>query len=277
MLFVLLKGGLGNQLFQYQFGEMLSKKYNDEVQFCIEENRCGNCLSKVGINVNIVKSKKMNFFSSKKNVLIKGIKILFPRLTYQILKLFGVYYWDSPAYKNVELNKNKKKKYIIGYWQFNSLFENNSIKLELGDEILNKVSSYAEKLDDNSCFVHVRRGDYVNHKYLYVCDKDYYVNAMNKMYEINNKTKFYIISNDIEWCKNNIDWKDCVYVEDLNNDISEFYLMSLFKNAIISNSTFSYCSLNVGEYPKNVIAPKIWRKGKRAKYKDIYDKRWTLV
>lgn len=275
MIFVLLKGGLGNQIFQYRLGQVLAQKYSTKVSYCIEKNGFGYCLDKIGINLDIIESRKMNFFASKRNYLIKALKKVFPNLTYHLLKLFNVYYWDSPKERIVKIKNNNKNKYVIGYWQFNDLMKNNDIDIRIKPSSI--ARHYMSLIDDCACFVHVRRGDYVNHKYLFVCDEGYYLNAMEKMESIKTKVSFFVFSNDIDWCKKAFNRFSCVFVDDINNDSQELFLLSLFKNAIISNSTFSYCAINIGVYPKIVIAPKKWRKGRLSKYRAIYDDRWLLI
>ena len=276
MIYVLLKGGLGNQLFQYQFGQYLSEKYGEDVSYCIEKHRFGNCLYKVGINAHIVNSKKMNFYGSKHNYFIKFLKKLFPKALFKFMRLFGVYYWDNPNEIEIGFRKNKKDKYFIGYWQFNDIYIYKKIQMNFSN-VDPQAIRISQMLDDNSCFVHVRRGDYVKAGYLFVCTEYYYKSAMKTMSEKNSNVKFFVFSNDIVWCKAHFADYDCVYIDNVRDDSSEFYLLSLFKNAIISNSTFSYCAINAGVYPQNVIAPNIWRKGRLSKHRSIYDSRWVVL
>jgi len=124
------------------------------------------------------------------------------------------------------------------------------------NELLHDKYSYLIN-HPNTSSIHVRRGDYLNlQDYHKVQDINYFIDAYNEM---GNDKKYLIFSDDIEWCKKNFDFiKDKVIIEG-NTDYQDLYLMSLCKNNIIYNSTFSWWGawLNKNNN-KKVIAPKNW-------------------
>jgi hypothetical protein len=84
-----------------------------------------------------------------------------------------------------------------------------------------------------------------------VLDLDYYKNAVEKFDE---KTLFVVFSDDINWCRENLNFiKNKFFIEE-KNDILEIYLMSLFKKNIIANSTFSWWGAWLGKN-NEVIMP----------------------
>ena len=102
--------------------------------------------------------------------------------------------------------------------------------------------------------IHVRRGDYVNH-WLHHIDLRNYYNFCFKQFE---NVHYYICSDDIEWCKNNLLFDNILFVEGLD-DIEDMWLMSLCKNNIIANSTFSWWGAWLNKNPdKKVISPNNW-------------------
>ena len=54
--------------------------------------------------------------------------------------------------------------------------------------------------------------------------------------------EIYMFSDDIGWCKNNLEWKDAVYVDEsiTHDDIVQFEIMKSCNNFIIGNSTYSW-------------------------------------
>lgn len=121
---------------------------------------------------------------------------------------------------------------------------------------------------DTVC-ISIRRGDYVTDeavkKTLGVCTKEYFENAVAYMKRVLKEPVFIIFSDDIEWCKDNIDFigENNCYFETGNDPVWEkLRLMYMCKHFIISNSTFSwwaqYLSRNEN---KIVVAPKRWFNG----------------
>jgi hypothetical protein len=141
------------------------------------------------------------------------------------------------------------------------------------DEYLKK---YHNLLDDNTCSVHIRRGDYLrfpnDHPTLL---NDYYFKSFDKMKK---NTKFIVFSDDITWCKDNIKGNNMFYIED-ETDYVNLILMSLCKHNIIANSSFSWWGawLNKNKN-KKVIAPKIWfGPNKNLNTKDLIPNKWITI
>jgi hypothetical protein len=116
---------------------------------------------------------------------------------------------------------------------------------------------YGDVLSLNTCSIHVRRGDYIGLQNFHpVQPVSYYEEAVKI---VGDDKHFLIFSDDINWCKENFTFlKNKTFV--LNNlDYEDLYLMSMCKNNIISNSTFSWWGawLNRNEN-KQVIIPSKW-------------------
>lgn len=132
----------------------------------------------------------------------------------------------------------------------------------------------------NTTAIHVRRGDYVKHPDQYkLVDIDY---VKKSQLEFKGQ-QFIIFSDDIQWCKKNINFNsDDVFVES-QTEIFDLYLMSMMKNQIISNSTFSWWAayLNTNKN-KKVISPSEWY-GKTLKKSGYYTdeelikKEWIVI
>jgi hypothetical protein len=111
-----------------------------------------------------------------------------------------------------------------------------SIPLDISDKIKNLYGDVS-----NFTCIHVRRGDFLNGDGLCL-DLSYYSKCIAK-FEL--KTKFIFISDDIEWCEQNFNSDDYIFVfagkeSNIPTLVIDFYLMTECANIICSKSTFSW-------------------------------------
>lgn len=162
-------------------------------------------------------------------------------------------------YTPILLNEGNKN--LVGYLQSERYFikykeevmQYFKLKDEHRDYIRNKYGPLLAH--SNTCSVHVRRTDYLKlQQHHPVLSLDYYKEAMNKFPD----ALFLIFSDDIAWCKDNLKFDNTQFIEG-ENPIVDMYLMSMCKNNIIANSSFSWWSAWMNGTPdKKVIAPKAW-------------------
>ena len=193
-----------------------------------------------------------------------------------------VYREISFDYYEIEYRNNLKVN-LDGYFQSEKYFENCKEEIRFyftpDDEVLEKIKKkYKKSLIGNTCSVHIRRGDYVNHPVHGVCDANYYISSMELIKSKKNIDNFLIFSDDIEWCKKNIIGDNISYIEN-NMDIEDLFLISLCNNHIISNSSFSWWGSWLCNYEdKIIIAPRRWfTEGSGMTYKDIHTKEMILI
>lgn len=100
--------------------------------------------------------------------------------------------------------------------------------------------------------IHVRRGDYVNNPfYVDLMQTDYYQRAMESFAG----ERFMLFSDDIDWCKKQEIFSDCIFSEGFD-EVEDLNRMMNCKGVIMANSSFSWWGgyLSGGR----VIAPKLW-------------------
>ncbi len=229
-----LKGGLGNMLFQIASAYAISVENNDTL--IIDEKKS----HKVHNNIDFYK------------------KNIFRKLTYEKCYNENTYNEKYFHYNKINYQKNIL---IDGYFQSEKYFSNHKkdiLNLFSIDENSNLYinNKYGSILNDETCSIHIRRGDYLNlPNYHPICEKEYYIKAIDKF---KSNTKFLIFSDDINWCKNNLIGNNFIFIEN-EFDYIDIWLMSLCKNNIIANSTFSWWGawLNKNEN-KKIISPKKW-------------------
>jgi hypothetical protein len=256
MITTKLQGGLGNQLFQWAVTRNLSIKYNTEYYFDLTH------IGKSSFDVN---SRGMELYKLK-NIIINS-----STNNTQLNRVI-----DNFTYK--EINDNS---YLDGYWQSEKYFKENKKIIREELSIPENLKEYFFKkyifLNEPTLCIHVRRGDYLN---LPDHHPTQTINYYKDGYDIinNNNINVAIFSDDINWCKNNLNFNNINYIENEGN-INDLYMMSLCDHNIISNSTFSWWGawLN-NNINKKIISPSIWfGKLLDVPTNDIYCDNWIKI
>lgn len=312
MLNKIVQGRLGNQMFQYAAMRGIQEKFYADEKINFDFSQVLKTGSIADGFYNQLEGFKLNnekcIYNNKIKLSIKQKFIfLIYFFSYKIIKIFskesnykknknklelkfqnffninGLYLYN---YGYFEFKKSKvKNKLFTGYYECSKYF--NFIKEKILDEftpLKPKISKnlYLYKIieETNSVCVSIRRGDFLNYKNkkdCFVCDDEYFRNALKKMKELVVNPKFIIFSDDIKWVKENMNYfENCEYEDGTDPGWEKLRLMYSCKHYIISNSTFSwwgqYLSRNNN---KIVIAPKKWRNGEDKN--DIYEDGWILI
>jgi hypothetical protein len=255
-----LKGGLGNFLFQIAAAFSYSKKHKKELVFN-------------GQNAYIV---HQNLTHYKDNIFSK-LSFITGDENYDNRYNEKVFHYNEIPYFNGSV-------YLDGYYQSEKYFSNYRDEVlelfDLGESNKSLIEQkYSDLIFKNTCSIHVRRGDYLNHPDVHpTLTPDYYRESIS---HFGDDVTFLVFSDDINWCKENLHslTDKLVYIEG-NTDYQDLYLMSICKNNIICNSTFSWWGawLNKNEN-KKVIAPSRWF-GNKLKYyntDDLYCDNWLKI
>jgi hypothetical protein len=253
-----LMGGLGNLMFQIAAAYSVSLRDNKEF-ICDTRDMMIPHKPYTSYSDNIFRKIKFsNNLSNQENVGENGFQYTpIPKMNGNV-KLVGHF---------------QSEKYFIDY-------KNEILKLFEIDENTNTflLKKYSELLNQDTCSIHVRRGDYVslpNHHPLQLID--YYEKSVKIIGE--NK-HFLIFSDDIKWCEENFGFiKNKTFISN-NLDYQDLYLMSMCNHNIIANSTFSWWGawLNKNEN-KQVIAPTKWFGVAYSSFKtdDLYCNNWINI
>jgi hypothetical protein len=145
--------------------------------------------------------------------------------------------------------------YALNYFK---QYRHNILNLfEIDDSTKNYLTEkYSDIQFENTCSIHVRRGNYVERQHFHPLQTvDYYKRAISIIGE---KTLFLIFSDDIDWCKSNLDFIENKIFISGNLDYQDLYLMSMCNHNIIANSSFSWWAAFLNSNCKVVLAPKYW-------------------
>ncbi|MCO5230107.1 MAG: alpha-1,2-fucosyltransferase [Chitinophagales bacterium] len=294
MIKVLLRGGLGNQMFQYAFGRALA--IQNQSQLVLDTSYLDSKLPlkkwatpmKYELGVfNIDAQLKTNFFQSpflypfaKAEYIIKDF---LNQKRYEVLIEEGINF-------NADYLLKKGDLYVKGHFMSEKYFEAYSpiIRKELcfSQEFKGKDKELGLHIaETNSVSIHIRRGDYLsiqkNVEKFHHLDLDYYYKSIAYISERISSPVFFIFSDDIKWVKSNlkIDFP-CVYIDNEKDRDAylDMHLMSLCKNQIIANSSFSWWAawLN-SQKSKIVIRPNKWLKGIDVNSMGFFPEEWIIL
>ncbi len=286
MIVVKIIGGLGNQLFQYAVARHIAQKHNSDLILDISaftKYKLRNySLYHFNINGKVDESTFINI--KNKSKFLKFMNRIFlrkPALTYVGEKNF---HFDDTI---LCLPDNI---YLDGYWQSEKYFK--GIEAIIREEFAIKTCSdktnmdIASQIQDCSAVsLHIRRGDYISNSttqaFHGVCTLDYYKNAVTEIASKSNNPVFYIFSDDIEWARNNIKLDfPTVFIghNGPEKDYEDLRLMSLCKNHIIANSTFSWWGAWLSSYSDKIVcAPKRWFAVESQNARDILPPSWIKL
>jgi hypothetical protein len=291
MIIVKLKGGMGNQMFQYAIGRALSIKNNTklglDLAYLLDKTPRSNFtfrnydLDIFNIHAEIIPQTKINFI----NKTFKGkLGVYFDFLKRKFIKSLGIeksFNFDS------SILGLKGDVYLDGYWQSPKYFEmiedviREDFTLKYGLPLSTKnLIEVIEK--ENSVCIHVRRGDYVGNKFHEIVGKEYYNNGIDLISKKIKIDKIYVFSDDIKWCEENMKFEFPVMFvgEEYAGEKAEGHLMLMksCKNFIIPNSSFSWWAAWLSNYKdKIVIVPKQWFGNGSINSDDLIPKEWIRI
>jgi hypothetical protein len=248
MITTYLNGRLGNNLFQYTFCRIASKKNN--CNFYIPSTKLEAielydfCKQKTNINLEHPCESNPHFWTGE-NI----FNIDFGINDFSLNKIMG----------EVNINDVNDETLLLGFYQTESyLIEYRDIIindwLRFNDDLINKSSELVSKYDrDEYCYIHFRGTDYKNIPQYYL-PIDYYNDSINYIKSINENIKFVVITDDVLEAKKFFSDYDVI-----SNEMEvDFYLLSKSKYSIIPNSSFSWWASWLNDNSEIIVAPNRW-------------------
>lgn len=263
---VRLWGGIGNQLFQYSFGEYL--RYTKSVNVMYDCNSFGNSDKSRRLEI---ESAVGSIPITTENIISKytGVINRFVRCIYSFNNSFVLE--KNFSEEKIDFLKQKRGEvYLQGYWQkqLYASWAMNSGVLDLSKLSLSvELQDYYHNIiaEEKAISLHIRRGDYFTPRYIKkfgVCTSQYYQDSIAYLQNrIDGNIKFFIFSDDPQWVLNNMRLPgNSTFVKNYEvPQVSYIYLMSLCKYNIISNSSFSWWGAFLNKNPnKIVVSPEKW-------------------
>jgi len=271
---VRLKGGLGNQLFQYATARALSMETGRQLLvdvgwFNRKKKQRGFRLDSFLMTPELVSLKKsdLQLLKIRKKIgagVFKGFSASKPA------------YITEPKDLSYQRFDNELPEHVLleGYWQSQKYFE--SIRSTLLSELQPGTDIDSSTLfnpEPHTVAVHIRRGDYLQSANSHVVTTRYITDAM-ELFDDN--TRFLFFSDDIQWCTEQFG-SDRIAFSSQPTDVMDLLQMARCQHNIIANSSFSWWGawLNTNKNQR-VIAPQPWTESGNT-HRDILPAHWERL
>lgn len=282
MIIIKIKGGLGNQLFQYAFARSLSYNLDTELfldlsYFTHFEKRKHVVFGLNSFNINgiignypYIEKTSIGINYDKKHVLTKYDEGDFPDKVYEYDMINNTHNIKLPAFLEGYFQYQIKNKQTCLMTE--NFFKNDNELIHEDFEYIKPLSNNSQVLIEemknyDSIALHIRHGDYEKIPNFGLCSLEYYQNAIDILSKNLNNPKFYIFTEDPNWAKLNLKFNvpyKIIIFNESKNAVGRAYgellkVMASCKHFIIANSTFSWWGafLSKNKY-KIIISPKPW-------------------
>jgi len=291
---VSLKGGLGNQMFQYATGKAIASRNCQEL-FLDKSHLERDNLREYSLGCFSIEEKFVDERTLEKVHPKGSYRKKFKALQNKILPWYrrSIIREDCPDFEIEDFDQIKGNVYLDGYWQSEMFFQDFAEDIRQDFTFKDNPNEINKKFIDrirkeNSVSIHIRRQDYVSNKKTLkkhgILDLSYYARAVEILTKDFLSPVLFVFSDDIDWAKKNLKLKHKTIYVDHNREKSpeeDLRLMIECKKHVIANSTFSWWGAWLSKSSqKEVIAPKNWfTKGEmlqRDKF-DIIPKKWDKI
>ena len=296
-----LRGGLGNQLFQYALGRHLSIIHNRPLLLDTSEYRAAGPDPRQGIRVYCLQHFHIRARIAGPDETAPFQRYYRPDLLSRVLRRAGglgfvfdhtyVYRSFRQAhlyYPRVLEGRPRRVCYLDGYWQLERYFAASEPILREELVVREAPDPYnrrmLEEIDatDSVC-VHVRHGDNANQAAAQhgVLPPDYYARAIDDLVRVVPNPRFFVFSDDPEWARENVrPGRDATYVDGNGDErnYEDLRLMGRCRHHITGNSTFSWWGAWLGRRAgQRVYAPGRYFMHLEVPIGDYYPKSWNII
>lgn len=272
-----LRGGLGNQLFQYACGRSLARDL--DLTLTIATDMLGYSGSRRRTELNHVFQLAVPEASRQDLSTQVGRWRASPRVRLFFEKQLlawarGPRFAVETCATGTEALPAKLRNggYLHGYWQSERYFARHAetIRADLAfrQALIGRNAKVATAIGSApAASIHIRRGDYLAQRkfrtVLNVCPLNYYVDAIELLMRSVPQVRFFAFSDDLPWVKKELQpLFPGLQVVDHNSGYDSHYdmqLMALCDHHIIANSSFSWWAAWLNPSPdKIVVAPGRW-------------------
>jgi hypothetical protein len=298
MITVFLRGGLGNQMFQYALGLNLAKK--NKTALVLDTTFLNDRFPRpqftyrtYDLDVFDVAPRFTALSKISRNIPIPGVWLGLDLGLMGARDVFGIQKMiieDERAGTVFDPNVLAvgSRALLYGRWGSEKYFADAADDVRAAFHFRHPLEGEAKILAENiqscnSVSLHVRRGDYLLPKYKKEygqTDMSYYDRAVKYVAERVSNSTVFVFSDDVAWCRENIKPTfPTVYVDDASRGPKAAFhleLMSLCKHNIISNSSFSWWAAWLNQNPsKIIVAPREWYVG--VEHDDIVPEGWARM
>jgi hypothetical protein len=258
-VYITLKGGLGNQMFQLAMGHSISRNTDHKLSIKIDSVQCNK-----HSNINYMNNLFVNWKNDYALNTVGECTYINENDNLYPLNINDIY--RIPNNINIMLN---------GYFQNYNYIDHSFISsLNWNNDVLTKYSEI-----DNSAFIHFRGGDYLQkgHKEFHYIDmNNYYKKCLERMK--NDVKHYYAFTNDINHMTSHSIFDDIRFTPVDENEIDSLYIMSqCAKGGIAVNSSFGWWGLYLNKFRSHLYLPDKWYNDKNIYTDGYYFKEATVI
>lgn len=297
MITVYLRGGLGNQMFQYALGLSLAKKNNtglilDSVYLRDRTPRRNFSYRAYDLGAFALTARFTALSKVASTVPVPALWLGLDLVSLKAREVLGLQrvVREKDAHFDRTVLEQRGNLFLYGHWQSEKYFADvaNEVRaaFRFREELSGAARAYGEEMQrTNSVSLHVRRGDFVAFKNVAQMMGDtnqaYYEKAEALIRSRVANPHLFIFSDDIDWCREYLKFSSPVtYVSSpvSGGAITDLHLMSLCKHHITANSTFSWWGAWLSQHPeKIVVTPAEWYKDGRLVEDDLIPANWIRL
>jgi hypothetical protein len=288
MILVLLKGGLGNQMFQYAAARSLATRTGADVALDLSflEARPAN-------QDWTPRDYALHCYSLPARIADAGgrDRLLRPPWHWKLARKLGLagrrVLRERSARFDPRFLALGSEAYLDGYFQSEKYFAPIADTLR-SEFVVAPAAAQRALLDElgahESVSVHVRRGDYVGNPtaaaYHGVCSPAYYRSAAAHLQAHVAGLRYYVFSDDPAWARANLELPGpTVFVDPPSaSPAQDLQLMRSCRHHIVANSSFSWWGAWLNPRPdKRVVAPRPWFMAADHDDADLVPSSWTRI
>ena len=296
MVSVKLRGGLGNQLFQYATGRAHSLRTNSDLFLDLSQldRDRGPQVSKRSLHLEAF-DLPVEYVDRESKYIFDGILTeRIPRIVADLnqslaTRLFKLYLENRPLTFDPRVLELPSDVIIDGYWQseryFDSFTEILRNEISVSNPLQGENRQWYDRISETSSIsVHVRRGDYVSLGW--ALPPAYYRSALNHICCETSEINLFFFSDDMDWVRahhqdllpDHNDFKiNYIECNDKKNPHEDLRLMRTCDHHITANSSFSWWGAWLDDSEaKQIVAPDYWVHDSVYTL-DIVPNRWTTV
>jgi hypothetical protein len=275
-----IRGGLGNQLFQFAAGYCLARRNNAELR--LNTYRYPGYFRELGLSKFDIQWKECRNPEGR-----GALRAIGRALGLQLLNPFRGVVFEEPSTTEFwpKFLEIKAPSYVIG------LFESWRYCDERRDELRRVLDTsrfasertapleQAIREATRPVSVHVRRGDKAQNpgkraKYG-VLERDYY-DAARAIIERTGPADYFVFSDDIEDAKSMFaGWENLTFISGLT-DLEDLMLMTRCQSFIIANSSFSWWGAWLGQVESSVVVAPVGT-GEAKLSRDLFPPDWNSI
>ena len=295
MVSVILRGGLGNQLFQYATGRAHALRTGSDLSIYLSrlQHDSGSDVAKRSLQIDAFELP-VEYVGGGPTFSVGGWS--FERISRIVasidqslaVRLFNLYVEDQTLTFDPVVLELPGDITLDGYWQseryFDEFAETLRHEISVSDPVSGVNRQWYDRISSaNSVSVHVRRGDYVSLGW--ALPPEYYRDALNRIRSDTGATDLFFFSDDMDWVRTHksalvadndyeVHFVECNDGETAHEDLR---LMRSCDHHVIANSSFSWWGAWLDDSEtKHVVAPDYWVHDS-VEQLDIVPDRWTTV